>query len=60
VHNTVKDGIGEERKQIGWMRDSADLVIDTDEKKLIFYQVGAVYERELSGASGYPYAISWQ
>ncbi|HWZ88181.1 MAG TPA: tetratricopeptide repeat protein, partial [Polyangiaceae bacterium] len=26
----------------------ADLVIDTDEKKLIFYQVGAVYERELS------------
>lgn len=26
----------------------ADLVLDTDEKKLIFYQVGAVYERELS------------
>jgi len=26
----------------------ADLVIDTEEKKLIFYQVGAVYERELS------------
>ena len=26
----------------------ADLVADTDEKKLIFYQVGAVYERELS------------
>ena len=26
----------------------ADLVLDTEEKKLIFYQVGAVYERELS------------
>jgi UPF0042 nucleotide-binding protein len=25
----VKDGIGEERKQIGWLRDSADVVIDT-------------------------------
>src|SRR5215475_12512978 len=25
----VKDGIGEERKQIGWVRDSADVVIDT-------------------------------
>jgi RNase adapter protein RapZ len=25
----VKDGIGEERKQLGWVRDSADLVIDT-------------------------------
>lgn len=25
----AKDGIGEERKQIGWMRDSADIVIDT-------------------------------
>jgi UPF0042 nucleotide-binding protein len=25
----VKDGIGEERKQIGWIRDSADVVIDT-------------------------------
>ncbi len=29
-------------------RRRADLVLDTDEKKLIFYQVGAVYERELS------------
>src|SRR6185369_12160577 len=26
----------------------ADLVADPEEKKLIFYQVGAVYERELS------------
>ncbi len=25
----VKDGITEERRQIGWMRDSADVVIDT-------------------------------
>ena len=25
----VKDGIGEERKQLGWVRDSADVVIDT-------------------------------
>ena len=25
----VKDGISEERKQIGWVRDSADIVIDT-------------------------------
>jgi UPF0042 nucleotide-binding protein len=25
----VKDGIGEERTQIGWVRDSADVVIDT-------------------------------
>ncbi len=25
----VTDGIGEERKQIGWVRDSADVVIDT-------------------------------
>jgi len=25
----VKDGIMEERQQVGWMRDSADLVIDT-------------------------------
>ena len=25
----VKDGIIEERRQIGWMRDSADVVIDT-------------------------------
>ncbi len=29
----------------------ADLVLDTEEKKLIFYQVGAVYERELSDVS---------
>ena len=25
----VKDGIGEERKHLGWVRDSADVVIDT-------------------------------
>jgi len=25
----IKDAIGEERKQIGWVRDSADVVIDT-------------------------------
>ena len=25
----VKDGIGEERKQLGWVRESADVVIDT-------------------------------
>lgn len=25
----VKDGIGEERKHLGWVRDSSDLVIDT-------------------------------
>jgi RNase adapter protein RapZ len=25
----VKDGIGEERRQLGWVRDSADVVIDT-------------------------------
>ena len=25
----VKDGIGEERKHLGWVRDSADIVIDT-------------------------------
>jgi len=25
----VKDGIGEERKQLGWVRDSGDVIIDT-------------------------------
>jgi tetratricopeptide (TPR) repeat protein len=29
----------------------ADLVLEPDEKKLIYYQVGAVYERELSDVS---------
>ena len=33
---------------LGVYTKKADLVIDSDEKKLIFYQVGAVYERELS------------
>ena len=32
---------------LGVYSKKADLVIDMDEKKLIFYQVGAVYEREL-------------
>ncbi|MEZ4226752.1 MAG: tetratricopeptide repeat protein [Polyangiaceae bacterium] len=32
---------------LGVYGKKADLVFDTEEKKLIFYQVGAVYEREL-------------
>ena len=33
---------------LGVYGKKVDLVIDTEEKKLIFYQVGAVHERELS------------
>ncbi len=36
---------------LGVYAKKVDLVLDTEEKKLIFYQVGAVYERELSDVS---------
>lgn len=36
---------------LGVYNKKVDLVLDTDEKKMIFYQVGAVYERELSDVS---------
>ena len=36
---------------LGVYAKKVDLVLDTEEKKMIFYQVGAVYERELSDVS---------
>jgi tetratricopeptide (TPR) repeat protein len=36
---------------LGAYSKKADLVVDPEEKKLILYQVGAVYERELSDVS---------
>jgi tetratricopeptide (TPR) repeat protein len=41
-------GLSRWEELLGVYSRKADLVIDTEEKKLIFYQVGAVYERELS------------
>jgi len=41
-------GLARWEELLGVYSRKADLVLDTEEKKLIFYQVGAVYERELS------------
>ncbi|HEY2406375.1 MAG TPA: tetratricopeptide repeat protein [Polyangiaceae bacterium] len=40
-------GLSRWEELLGVYSKKADLVIDTEEKKLIFYQVGAVHEREL-------------
>jgi golgin subfamily B member 1 len=40
-------GLSRWEELLGVYAKKADLVIDTDEKKLILYQVGAVHEREL-------------
>ncbi len=40
-------GLSRWEELLGVYSRKADLVVDPDEKKLIFYQVGAVYEREL-------------
>jgi tetratricopeptide (TPR) repeat protein len=44
-------GLSRWEELLGVYSRKADLVIDTEEKKLIFYQVGAVHERELSDVS---------
>lgn len=41
-------GLSRWEELLGVYGKKADLVIDIEEKKLIFYQVGAVFERELS------------
>ncbi len=40
-------GLSRWEELLGIYNKKADLVFDSEEKKLIFYQVGAVYEREL-------------
>lgn len=44
-------GLARWEELLGVYSKKADLVIDPEEKKLIFYQVGAVYERELGDVS---------
>ncbi len=44
-------GLSRWEELLGVYSRKADLVIDTEEKKLIFYQVGAVHERELHDVS---------
>ncbi len=41
-------GLGRWEDLLGVYQKKVDLVLDIDEKKLIYYQVGAVHERELS------------
>lgn len=41
-------GLSRWEELLGVYSSKVDLVLDPDEKKLIYYQVGAVYERELS------------
>ncbi|MCA9627067.1 MAG: tetratricopeptide repeat protein [Myxococcales bacterium] len=41
-------GLSRWEELLGVYSKKADLVMDTEERKLIYYQVGAVYERELS------------
>lgn len=44
-------GLSRWEELLGVYSKKADLVLDTEERKLIYYQVGAVHERELSDIS---------